>query len=201
MNPQPSEYADDLEFDKIVRYLWRKYRLTVFAGNHTNIGLAGEVAALRSGVLTVNTNVRGNNCRVFVVSHVFGHIVQYCSGDKYDSLVARISASPPPIRLSAALRALHNEYEAEAFSIGLGLLKSVYKLTEDEDIQFQAFMKTDISHYLKYLTSGSAPTDGDFQKLYSINVEALRSQVFRPATFTPPPASIDPRMAKEIHVF
>jgi hypothetical protein len=194
------QIVEDLEFSEIARFLKSNYGLDVLITSDSDAGLNSEIAALQGGILTVNAKARTNNCRIFLVSHVFGHIVQYCSSNRYLNLITSISDSAPPITLSPALRILYNEYEVEAFSIGLGLLKSVYKLTEDEEIQFQAFMKTDIHHYMTFLTSGRASSEREFNELYGRNLEAMRSQAFRPATFMLPPAWIDPRMAKEIYV-
>ncbi|MFL6846327.1 MAG: hypothetical protein ACJ8ER_15780 [Allosphingosinicella sp.] len=200
MKPQSQDrITDGLEFSDIATYLQTKYGLYVDI-TEDDVGLAGEVAALQNGVLLVNVRMRTNNCRVFIVSHVFGHIVQYCESGRYVDLISNISAATPPITLSPALRALQEEYETEAFAIGLGLLKSVYDLTEDEEIQFQAFMRTDIDHYLTYLTSGQARSDCEYQELYSINLEAGRSQAFRSTAFMPPPLRIDPRMARDIYI-
>jgi hypothetical protein len=201
MNLHPQmECLQNLDIDRVVKFLNSNYNLDVYFSYEQSHKLSDEIAALQNGILTINMNVRDNNCRVFTISHVFGHIVQYCTMDIYAELIETISLEACRINFDDPLIERYRLYEEEAFHIGLGLLKSVYEITNYIETQFQAFMKTDIHHYLTYLTTGNIYSDREFCESYKLNLQSIRSKPFHSTRFMYPPALIDARVANDLYV-
>lgn len=201
MNLHPQmECLQNLDIARVVKFLHSNYNLDVYFEYNQSHKLVDEIAALQHGILTINMNVRDNNCRVFTISHVFGHIVQYCTTDIYAELIEAISLKACHINSDDPLIERYRLYEEEAFYIGIGLLKSVYEINSYVETQFQAFMETDIHHYLTYLTTGKIYSDREFCESYKINLHSIRSKPFHSTNVMYPATRIDARVANDLYV-
>lgn len=133
------------------KHLNQAYGINVLLVHH-DIGIETEVAAWRNKKLVVDVQERGSAGSLFILSHVFGHLVQYSLRD-YSSLLNIVNHSIPPLNLSDIFKENFFEYEKEAFQIGKGLMEQVFPVDAEMDHEYQVFMYADFAHYWDYLTS------------------------------------------------
>lgn len=149
----------------LVRYLMElDVRVTLSDTNADNV----SIAQLCNQHIIVNTRARdGLNC-LFTIAHLFGHLIQRLSYDKYAHLIMR-AAKPKPIIVDETFRRDFYEYEVEAFQIGKGLMLACFEIDNEMDSKYTLFMQTDFDHFWHYLKTGK---QGD---LYTFNQMLVKS--------------------------
>ncbi len=123
-----------------------------------------SIAQLRRQHIIVNTHARdGLNC-LFTIAHLFGHLVQYLSYEKYVHLTKEVS-KPLPIVANENFRKEFFQYEVEAFRIGKGLMLSCFEMNSEMDSKYSLFMKTDFDHFWHYITTNEKGDIDAFNQL------------------------------------
>jgi len=113
----------------------------------------GSIAQLRNQRIVVNTRARDGLSCIFTIAHLFGHLVQRLSYEKYAHLIIRVGA-PKPISVDKHFRRAFYQYEVGAFQLGKGLLLACFEMPCEMDSKYTLFMQTDFAHFWHYITTG-----------------------------------------------
>ena len=152
-----------LVLNNLTNLLEREYDIGIEIGasspDKVKVGLAHQ------NTISINSCSRGILEQAFVISHLFGHMVQYLDFEKYKTLVEQTSFKPP-LSLSAGFKASFREYEAEAFSYGFFALSSIASgIDSNLYHKYLAYFNLDFDRYWIYLTTGEVTTNDQFNRL------------------------------------
>lgn len=179
--------SDMAKLSRLMEFLKQRYCLAVVP-LESGISVLEQVAEMRYNRLVVNTSSRGLEGTIFVVAHVFGHLVQYATKD-YGSLLARVSGTPP-LNLTDEFKLEYFAYEVEAYEIGRGLIEQAFHVTDDMDKRYQIFKLTDLDHYWHYLVTGVSGSRNEFDALYQEKVALHYAALQSPMKMILPPEKL-----------
>ncbi len=179
--------SDMAKLSRLMEFLERKYHLSVVP-LESGISMLEQVAEMKYNRLVINTSSRGLEGTIFVVAHVFGHLVQYATKN-YGALLAQVSGTPP-LNLSEEFKQEYFAYEIEAYEIGRGLIEQALLITDDMDKRYQAFKLADLDHFWHYLVTGVSGSRNDFDVLYQEKVALHYATLQSPMKMIFPPESI-----------
>src|SRR5258708_2274668 len=146
LNPQVTQ----IKLDALVQHL-RELGITVTFTEDE----AGDVtiAQFRNQHIVINTRSRdGLNC-IFTIAHLFGHLVQFLSYDKYAYLTRQVEG-PKPVAVDVDFRRAFYDYEVEAFRIGKGLVLECFDMPREVDSKYTLFLRADFAHFWYFVTTG-----------------------------------------------
>jgi len=89
----------------------------------------------------------------FTLCHLFGHMVQFTTVDRYKHLIDPVSQAPP-IFLSEEFWQEFYAYEREAFGYGACLLENAVPANDVVRSRYANFMKVDFDHFREYVSTG-----------------------------------------------
>ncbi len=163
--------------NRVVLFLREKYEINVqFVDGF--IGVNREVAEWRNNRMIVDIRERNTLAILFIVCHVFGHLVQYSTTRKYSDLLAIVNSRPLPLDLDDNFKQRYFPYEEEAFQIGKGLMEQVFEVSTKLDRLYQVFMHADFEHYWNYLLTGK----GSSRELFNRRFHQMQKDMMRSIT-------------------
>lgn len=175
--------------EPLIAWLHDKYGLDV-ALTTESISVVDEVAFYRKRRLTINVRSRGVEATTFIIAHVFGHLVQFATTDRYAPMLQYLDSGTPPFVLDAAFKRKYFAYEEEAFQLGRAALEAVFQLDEEIDRRYQIFMLTDFQHYWRYLETGLRGSRQMFESTLKQNIARNDLDIRFPMTMIELPATI-----------
>jgi len=89
----------------------------------------------------------------FTLCHLFGHMIQFTSLDRYRHLIEAVSPTPP-VSLSPEFWRQFYAYEREAFGYGECLLEQTALADSELRSQYANFMELDFEHFRSYVSTG-----------------------------------------------
>ncbi len=154
----------ETNLEKLSNFLHSKYGVQVIINDAVIDGI--EIAELVNRNILINKQSRGEAEILFVIAHLFGHMVQFSHYENYQYLVEKV-AEPKPLRLSTDFRKSFYEYEVEAYSIGKGLMEIALgpEIVAILDEKYQIYLDTDFLSYWDYLTTGKQASVAEFNTL------------------------------------
>lgn len=117
-----------------------------------------QVAEWKNWLLVMDVRNRGSLGSVFMLSHIFGHYAQFCSGADYSHIwnTFREAGWKPPYVFPPGFRQTYFQYEHEAFQIWKTVLWKVMEMGEEEEVFLRSFMHVDFDNYWSHLTTGKS---------------------------------------------
>lgn len=174
---------------RIVLFLREKYAIDVqFVDGF--ISVSREVAEWRNNRMIVDVRERGTLGSLFVVCHVFGHLVQHSTTRKYSDLLAIVDSRPLPLDLDNDFKSRYFPYEKEAFQIGKGLMEEVFEVDSELDRLYQIFIQTDFEHYWNYLVTGRGSSREAFNRRFRRMQKEMLQDITVPLQSIKPPETL-----------
>lgn len=174
---------------RIVLFLREKYKIDVqFVDG--SISVSHEVAEWRNNRMIVDIRERGTLGSLFVICHVFGHLVQYSTTRKYSDLLAIVDSRPLPLELDDEFKSRYFPYEKEAFQIGKGLMEEVFEVDAELDRLYQIFIQADFDHYWNYLVTGKGSSREAFNRRFRKMQKKMLLSITAPLPSIKPPDTL-----------
>jgi len=98
----------------------------------------------------------------FTLCHLFGHLVQFTTRDRYEHLIGPVSQTPPVILPESFWQEFH-VYEREAFGYGAAILESAVHPNDDLRGKYADFMETDFEHFRSFISTGRKPGRSEYR--------------------------------------
>ncbi len=171
---------------QVVLFLNKKYSLSVQL-IESSLNFTKEVAHWKNGRLIIDIRERGTMGTLFIVCHVFGHLVQYTTKKEYAPLLAVVNSRPLPLNLDNEFKERYFAYEKEAFQIGKGLMEQVIPIDSELDKLYQIFMYADYEHFWQYLTTGHHLSRKEFHRRFTKTRRKLYGRINNPLPAITPP--------------
>jgi hypothetical protein len=155
--------------EHVAMFLFEKYAVeVVIADFKEKEGV--EIGALTDKRILINKKSRDDVGVLFVIAHLFGHMVQFSNYEKYRHLVEEVE-KPKPLSLSESFWLEFYEYECEAYRIGETLfLEALGPITADLlDERFQIYRDTDFVMFKKFLKTGRQISIDEFNEILDRN--------------------------------
>lgn len=153
----------------------------------TPLSFAKEVAYWSDSRLVIDIHERGTMGTLFIMCHVFGHLVQYATTKKYSDLLAVVNNRPLPLDLDEDFKKRYFVYEKEAFQIGKGLMEQVIDVDSELDKLYQVFMHADYEHFWQYLVTGHSSSREEFHKRFAETKREMCKKIKDPLLGIIPP--------------
>lgn len=151
------------------------------------LSFSKEVAHWSNSRLVIDIRERGTMGTLFIMCHVFGHLVQYATTKKYSDLLAVVNSRPLPLDLDDDFKKRYFLYEKEAFQIGKGLMEQVIDVDGELDKLFQIFMYTDYEHFWQYLVTGHSSSREEFHTRFAETKREMYKKIKYPLPAIIPP--------------
>ena len=151
-----------------------------------------EIAELVNKKIIVNTTARDSEAILFVIAHLFGHMVQFTNYEKYRLLVETVER-PKPLALSNEFKQAFYKYEVEAYKIGKGLLESIISDSDMNllDEHYQIYLETDFNVFWEYLTTGDQASISEFNTVLNKQYAAQKGRFINQLRSIALPDAID----------
>lgn len=130
-------------------------------------------------VLLIDIRKRWILWTLFIMSHVFWHLVQFSSNKDYTKLLS-LKQWTPPLNLSDRHKKEYFEYEKEASQIWKWLMMKVFKFDSYFDKLYTAFMYNDYEYYWNYLITWKTPSVENFNDSWFKLVNSWLTEKFNP---------------------
>jgi hypothetical protein len=101
----------------------------------------------------------------FTLCHLFGHLVQFTTRDRYEHLIGPVSQHPPVILPESFWQEFY-EYEREAFGYGATILESAVHPSNDLRVKYADFMETDFEHFQAFVSTGRRADRNTYRSNY-----------------------------------
>lgn len=175
--------------DKIINFLRERYEVEIVINDSMDDGV--EIGELKNRNILINKQSRGETEILFVIGHLFGHMVQFSHYDDYKNLVEKV-AEPKPLVLSEDFKQAFYQYEVEGYRIGKGLMELALgkEISEELDEKYQIYLETDFVTFWEYLTTGNQISVPDFNKLLLQNYIDMKGKFTEPLSVILPPRDI-----------
>jgi hypothetical protein len=98
----------------------------------------------------------------FTLCHLFGHLVQFTTRDRYEHLIGPVS-EPPPVVLPESFWQEFHAYEREAFGYGATILERAVHPNDDMRVKYADFMETDFEHFRSFISTGRKPGRSEYR--------------------------------------
>lgn len=150
--------------DRVCELLSARYGLRVEIGiDPPPATLAVEYANLRDGVIKLSESRTGEQ-QAFLLAHVFGHLSQAVSSEKYRDLITKVEAAPP-ILFSECEKDRYRDFEMKAYAWGEALLRACGPVSADALDRYRTYAAVDFATYFSYLQTGRHIDSATFQAL------------------------------------
>ncbi len=167
--------ADLLE--RISELLATRYGLLVQIGIDTApTSFAVEYANLRDGVIKLS-EARTGEQQAFLLAHVFGHLTQALTSERYRDLIKKVEGAPP-IRFDAEEELRYRDFEMEAFAWGEALMLACGAAPADLLDRYRTYAAVDFATYLSYLKTGEQTDPATFEALLRRESDAPSPQLW-----------------------
>lgn len=163
--------------DRISDFLSTKYKITIeidISNTANNIGQ--EVANLHAGTIQL-TKARTKEQQGFILAHVFGHLVQYLSKEKYQHLLEKVEDGPP-IYFDTQTKKQYFMYEMEAFAWGEALMRECMPISNETTHRYRTYACVDYAIYLFFLKTGLHTNENKFQTLYTESLKSKKRELW-----------------------
>jgi len=137
---------------KIKLYLKNIYDIDVIILDR-KVSISEELLGWKNGKLILKDNFRIPEGTLFMVCHVFGHLVQFQTYEKYEKLISIVNNKA---YLNENIHQYKDKYflfEKEAFMIGKGLMKKSIGIDPVLELKYEAFMHADFNIYWNYIVT------------------------------------------------
>jgi hypothetical protein len=113
-----------------------------------------ELGRISQTVLEVVEDSEEPTVEAFTLCHLFGHLIQFTTRDRYQHLIDPVSETPP-VHLSDSFWREFHAYEQEAFGYGASILESAVLPNSALKSQYANFMEIDFEHFRSFITTGT----------------------------------------------
>jgi hypothetical protein len=151
--------------EKMITVLDTKYWIKVELTKNP-VTVKEEIAQWKNQTVKVDVRKRGTLWSLFLLSHVFGHLVQFSSDIDYNTLLSHIKNKTPPINLSDDFKKEYFSFENEAFQLWRTVMEESFDMDTEFWILYSTFAYTDYEHYWKYLTKAKGSTKNEFHVVW-----------------------------------
>jgi hypothetical protein len=187
---------------RIAAYLHDRYSVEVELSD-SGAGRYVDMGSFSGKRILINAEARDELGLVFILAHLFGHMVQFSNYEKYRHLVEAVE-KPKPLKLSLGFKKAFRGYEGEAAEIGKGLLEKVFGknsgYVKSIDGRFQTYMDTDFRIYWhQYLMAGRQVTSREFNTAVRMDYQKQHGHSKKPLFARPLPLTVDPK--KDVLVY
>lgn len=160
---------------KLIAFLKDTYSVEVTIKDSIEDGI--EIAELVNRSILINKQSRNDTEILFVIGHLFGHMVQFSHYEDYRHLVEKVG-EPKPLQLSDDFKKAFYAYEVEGYRIGKGLMEAVLGKAEANtlDEKYQIYLETDFLTFWQYLTTGNQISVSAFNTLLLQNYIAWKGK-------------------------
>ena len=175
--------------EKLIVFLQNTYGVEVVIKDSIEDGI--EIAELVNRTILINKQSRSETEILFVIGHLFGHMVQFSHYEDYRHLVEKVG-EPKPLQLSNDFKKAFYAYEVEGYRIGKGLMETVLGKTETNilDEKYQIYLETDFITFWEYLTTGNQISVSAFNTLLLRNYIDWKGRYPNQLKGIPPPDTI-----------
>ncbi len=184
---------------KTIKYLKSNYDLDVYLFDH-QISLADQVAQWENNIIAIDVRKRGVVWTLFILSHVFWHLVQYWTTHKYDNMLEIVNSRPLPLSLSNDFKVKYFIYEEEAFKIWKWLLKEIFDFDKELDQKYISFMYTDYEHFWNFLITWKKGSMEDFHYKWDKNFLKEKNDEYMEFKGIKPPLNLDLSRSKKYKI-
>jgi hypothetical protein len=151
-------------FDQVRAYLTERYDINILIQGRGSDNYV-DVADFAEKTIRINADARNEEGLVFIVLHLFGHMVQFSHYENYKDLVEE-TERPKPLLLSEDFKTKFYSYEREAYEIGSALLRAAAgdEVSESLARHFRIYLETDFDIFWTYLTTGIQTSPTKFEE-------------------------------------
>lgn len=150
--------------ERVSRFLASRYGLRVEVGiDPAPASLAVEYANLCDGVIKLS-EARADEQQAFMLAHVFGHLTQALTSDRYRALIEKVETAPP-VRFTKSEERRYRDFEMEAYAWGETLMRASGPLSAETLVRYRTYAAVDFATYLSYLKTGVQTDQETFQAL------------------------------------
>jgi hypothetical protein len=121
-----------------------------------------DLGRISGSTIEVVTDPLEATIAAFTLCHLFGHMVQFTTVDRYRHVIDPVS-EPPPISLNDEFWQSFYCYEREAFGYGACLLENAVPTDDHLRSLYANFMKVDFDHFRKYISSGNRVNRAEYR--------------------------------------
>lgn len=168
-----------LMLEKMVTLLSAKYWIEVELVN-TSVSIQDEIAQWKNNRLKVDVRKRWTIGSLFLLSHVFWHLIQFSSDVDYNELLANIRDQKPPMNLSPAFKADYFDFENEAFQFWRTIMEEAFDIDNELWILYSSFAYADYEHYWRHLVRVKSSTKEEFNEVWKNFIKAWIGDVIEP---------------------
>jgi hypothetical protein len=178
---------------RLTTYLRQKFGVSVFLQDMVLTNWSEDVGEFQGNAISVNPAARNVRDSIFVICHLFGHMIQFSEFDKYRNLVEAVDR-PKPLKLRLAFKRRFAQYELEAYCYGRELMRrslgEPFAATMDE--AYHLYFRTDLELFFRYVASGRRNTVQAFSHAIRAKNRARKATGERPISNKVLPRSIMP---------
>lgn len=187
-----------IDISKITQFLKETYDVDVVIKDTAEDGIT--IAELKQKQIVVNKDSRDDLGILFVIAHLFGHMVQFTNYEKYRHLVETVE-KPKPLKLSDEFKEEFYQYELEGYKIGKGLIEAVYgnDFAEEINEKYHIYLETDFVLFWQYLTTGNQLSNAEFNKRLEENFESMHGLIKNPLPAIELPKTISPSHGANVY--
>jgi len=166
----------DILLSKIIYLLKTKYNIDVSVLDE-RISEKKEKLGWNKGKIILQNNFRTKEGTLFMILHIFGHLVQYnLNNHKYKKLLKIINFKSY-LKLETKDIISYKEkyflYEQEAFMIGKSLLINYFHFYENLEDKYEAFLYADFDLYWNYILTNEI-NESIFYKTYNEKISFFK---------------------------
>lgn len=149
------------KLNETIEYLQENYKLKIiFITKY--LSAKNEVNWWNNNTIGLNIDNKESLGSLFMLSHIFWHLVQYSSWKDYSHLMKHLKWQKP-LSLNDEFKKEYFWFEKEWFEIGKWLLEDVNVFNQNiTESLYDAFMYADYEHYWNFLTTGNIWNALDF---------------------------------------
>ena len=121
-----------------------------------------DLGRISSSTVEVVRDPFERTIEAFTLCHMFGHMVQFTTPERYEQLLDPVSKTPP-IELSEDFWGAFYAYEREAYGYGATLLESSIPIDDALRSRYANFMEVDFKYFRKYISTNRRSTRTDYR--------------------------------------
>jgi hypothetical protein len=178
---------------RLAAYLRQKFGVNVFLKGMALTNWSEDIGEFEGMAISVNPAARNVRDSIFVICHLFGHMIQFSEFDKYRNLVEAVDR-PKPLKLRWAFKRQFAQYELEAYCYGRELMRRSLgePFAAAMDDAYHLYFRTDLELFFRYVASGRRNTVQAFSHAMRTKSRARKATGERPITDKALPAFIVP---------
>jgi hypothetical protein len=188
------------QIEKATKFLKDRYDIDVIIRDFSE-DEGVDIGAIRHKKILIDRRSRGELGILFVMAHLFGHMVQFTDYEKYRHIVETEEKNEKPIKLSDEFKKEFFDYEVEGYRIGKSFMKEVLGESEVEavDEKYQIYLNTDFELFWNYLTKAEHTSIEDFNVILEERYRSWSGKYPQGLLAIPLPEIVDPK--KDIVIF